>query len=383
MLYRWRNIDWFIVGILLLFMAISITLIHSGVAAWPEFIGYDKRMLFYYILGFICFFGVSFFNYRFIIKYHWWLLGGGLFLLFITSYIGVEVNDSKGWIQVPFVGLNLQPAELFKLVLIISLSAIVAQNNKEELSFLKKALPLFLLTCVPFVIVIGQNDMGNALCYFVILLGILWTGNLKYSHTIMILLLISVFLYIGIKSYISFHDQISSYLVSINKEHYLNRLDPWLIPDQASRDASYHTKNALTAIGSGGLFGEGYMQGSSVQFNLVPYTYSDSIIVVVAEEFGFVGVAVLLLLYFFLIYRLILIALGCKLREGSIIIIGIISMFLYQIFENIGMFLGLMPLTGITLPFISFGGSSLLINMVSLGLVISIQMDHYAEHSMT
>ncbi len=125
------------------------------------------------------------------------------------------------------------------------------------------------------------------------------------------------------------------------------------------------------------------MNGSSVQLALVPYTYSDSIIVVVAEEFGFVGVAVVLLLYFFLIYRLIIIALDCRSREGSIIIIGIISMFLYQIFENIGMFLGLMPLTGITLPFISYGGSSLLINMVSLGLVISIQIDHYVEHSMT
>lgn len=355
-------------------MTISVLLIHSGIEAWPKFKGSDQRMIFHYILGFICFFGVAFVDYRRILKYHWILLVGGILLLGIAYFIGGTVNGAKGWIKVPGLGLNLQPAELFKIVLIISLSALVTQKDNLKLSMSKNVIPLFLLTLIPFGIVMAQNDMGNALCYFVILLGILWMGNLKYSHTIFILLLISVSFYVGIKSYISFHDQIVSYLEGTNKQHWLNRIDPWLLPDLASKDASYHTQNALIAITSGGMFGDGYMKGTYVQSGFVPYTYSDSIIVVVAEEFGFIGVSGLLLLYFFLIYRLIIIALDCERREGSIIIIGIISMFLYQIFENIGMFLGLMPLTGITLPFISFGGSSLLINMVSIGLAISIQL---------
>lgn len=118
--------------------------------------------------------------------------------------------------------------------------------------------------------------------------------------------------------------------------------------------------------------GEGYLEGSSVQNNMVPYLYSESIFVQIAEEFGFVGSAVLLLLYFILIHRLILIALVSRDRAGPFLIVGIVAMLLYQILENIGAYIGLMPLTGITLPFISFGGTSILINMASMGIAMSV-----------
>lgn len=120
--------------------------------------------------------------------------------------------------------------------------------------------------------------------------------------------------------------------------------------------------------------GEGYMKGETVQSERVPLTYSDSIFVVIAEEFGFLGSSVLLLLYFVLIHRLILISLECRDTGGPYLIVGIVAMLLYQIFENIGMFIGLMPLTGITLPFISYGGTSLLINMASIGVAMSIRI---------
>ncbi|HEY2491913.1 MAG TPA: FtsW/RodA/SpoVE family cell cycle protein [Paenibacillus sp.] len=374
LLSKWKKIDWMIVVILLIFMVISVALVHSGISAWPKFEGSDKRMVFYYLAGFICFFGMFLLDFRLLLKYHWFVLAVGLFLLVIVLFIGDTVNGAKGWIEIPGVGLNIQPAEFFKLVLIISLTALLGQRNKMKLAFWQDIVPLSLFALIPFGIVMKQNDTGNALSYLVILLGVLWIGKLKYSHSIIILLILAASLVVGIKSYIAFHDQIVTYLESTDKEHWLNRIDPWLLPDEASSDASYHTRNALVAIASGGMLGEGYMKGPYVQSGFVPYTYSDSIIVVVAEEFGFIGVSVLVLLYFILIYRLIIIALECKRREGPILIVGIIAMLLYQIFENIGMFIGLMPLTGITLPFISFGGSSLLINMISIGLVISIQL---------
>lgn len=140
------------------------------------------------------------------------------------------------------------------------------------------------------------------------------------------------------------------------REHWAERIDPWLVPEKATAKAMWHTKNAGLAIGSGGITGKGFLEGTSVQSGRVPYTYSDSIFVVIAEEFGFVGASLLILLYFILIHRMVLIALGCKDRAGPIIIVGIIGMLLYQVFENVGAFLGLMPLTGITLPFISYGG---------------------------
>lgn len=116
------------------------------------------------------------------------------------------------------------------------------------------------------------------------------------------------------------------------------------------------------------------MKGETVQSERVPLTYSDSIFVVIAEEFGFIGSSALLLLYFVLIHRLILISLETRETSGPYLIVGIVAMLLYQIFENIGMFIGLMPLTGITLPFISYGGTSLLINMASIGVAMSIRI---------
>jgi len=129
----------------------------------------------------------------------------------------------------------------------------------------------------------------------------------------------------------------------------------------------------MIAIGSGGLAGDGYLQGESKNRKFIPYTYSDSIFVVIGEEFGFQGAALLLLLYFLFIYRMILIAYQCYDRRGSFIIIGIATMMVFQIFQNIGMMIGIMPITGITLPFISYGGTSLLLNMLSIGLVFSIK----------
>ncbi|WP_223066012.1 FtsW/RodA/SpoVE family cell cycle protein [Paenibacillus caui] len=374
MINKLKKMDWTIVVILVIFMALSIILVHSGTAAWSDYKGSDKKMVFFYILGFIAFFGVALVDYRFFIKYYLYILGVGLFLLILVIFIGGSVNGAQGWITIPNVGLSLQPAELFKLVLIITLTALLVKKSKSKLSFWKNVVPLFLITMVPLGLVLKQNDIGNGLSYLVILLGLLWIGNLKYSHTLIILIIFAVSVIVGIKSYISFHDQIEAALKNTSKEHWLNRIDPWLMPEEADKNAAYHTRNAKIAIASGGMFGKGYMKGDFVQSNRVPYTYSDSIFVVVAEEFGFIGCSVLLLLYFILIHRMILISLEARERGGPYLIVGIIAMLLYQIFENIGMFIGIMPLTGITLPFISYGGTSLLINMASLGLAMSVRL---------
>lgn len=374
MINKLKNMDWAIIIILAVLMVLSIILIHSGIAGWKDFKGADKRMVFYYILGFITFFGVSMLDYRLFVKYYPYILAVGIFLLVLVIFVGASVNGAQGWLKIPGIGLSLQPAELFKLVLIITLTALLVKRQQLKLSFWKNVVPLFLLTMVPLILVMLQNDIGNGLSYLVILLGLLWIGNVKYSHALIILVILAISVVVGIKSYISFHDQIETALKGTTKEHWLDRIDPWLMPQEASKDASYHTRNAKIAIASGGMFGKGYMKGDFVQGGRVPYTYSDSIFVVVAEEFGFIGCSVLLLLYFIMIHRMILISLEARERSGPFLIVGIVAMLLYQIFENIGMFIGIMPLTGITLPFISYGGTSLIINMASLGLVMSVRL---------
>lgn len=372
MLQKIQKMDFVIVTVLIMLMVISVSSIYS-VTQGTELEGHHIKMLVYYIVGFIAFFCMSLLDFRLLIKYALYIYLGGLALLVFVMFFGADINGSKGWIKFG-ESFSLQPAEMFKLVLIIFLTYILIRKNKPQLSFIRDVVPVGLLAFLPFVLVMAINDLGNALSYVVILLGLLWIGNVKFLHALIGLVLVVGVVYGGAQAYIHYHDEIKEYLGNGSRAHWMSRIDPWLIPEKATTDAIYHTKNAKLAIASGGLSGEGFMQGTSVQSDRVPYTYSDSIFAQIAEEFGFIGSSVLLLLYFVLIHRMILIALESRDRAGPFLIVGIVAMLLYQIFENIGMFIGLMPLTGITLPFISFGGTSLLINMASLGVAMSVKL---------
>lgn len=372
MLQKIKKIDGVILVILVLLMVVSIFSIYSVTHGRDKLDGSHIKMIKFYILGFIAFIGLTFVDYRLLVKYALYVYVTGIGVLVLVSFIGTEQNGAQGWLK--FGSFSLQPAELFKLILILFLAAVLVRKNKNKLLFWRDVVPLGLMSLLPFLIVLSQNDLGNALSYIVILVGLLWIGNIKFTHALIGLLIIGGSAAAGIMSYIHYHDEIKDFLTDIGRSHWVERFDPWLVPEEATAKASYHTKNAKMAIASGGMSGEGYMEGSSVQTDRVPYTYSDSIFVQIAEEFGFVGSALVLLLYFILIHRMILIALECKDRGGPFLIVGIVAMMLYQIFENIGAFIGLMPLTGITLPFISFGGTSLLINMASIGLVMSVRL---------
>ncbi|OMD68581.1 cell cycle protein [Paenibacillus odorifer] len=376
MLQKFKRIDKVIVTVLIMLMVISIFSIYSvtnGRITPPmKLDGFHLQMLKYYILGFVVFIVLAFVDFKIFVKHALYIYLLGLVLLVSVSFIGKVENGAQLGLEIG--GLRFQPAELFKLVLILFLSSILIRKQGSTLTFWKGIVPLTILTFIPFGIVIMQNDLGNALSYIVILIGLLWIGNIKLSHALIGLLIVGGIGLAGILSYINYHDEAVKFFEGIGKDHLVERFDPWLVPDLATDKASYHTKNAKIAIASGGMSGEGYMQGSSVQNNRVPYTYSDAIFVQIAEEFGFVGSALLLLLFFILLHRMILIALESKERSGPFLIIGITAMLLYQILENVGAFIGLMPLTGITLPFISYGGTSLLINMASMGVVMSVHL---------
>ena len=372
MLQKLKKIDFVVVTVLVMLMIISITSLYSATkdTKWD---GYHVNMMIFYIVGFLAFFGMSLLDYRLLMKNALYIYFGGLALLVFVMFFGAEINGSKGWINLGFT--SLQPAEMFKLVLIIFLTFVLIRKNKPQLSFIRDVIPVGLVAFIPFVLVMAINDLGNALSYVIILLGLLWIGNVKITHALIGFILMAGTAFGGIQAYIHYHDEISAFMKEGSRSHWMARIDPWLMPEDTDpAGAGYHTHNAKLAIASGGMGGEGYMQGSSVQSGRVPYTYSDSIFVQIAEEYGFIGSSVLLLLYFILIHRMILISLESKDRAGPFLIVGIVSMLLYQIFENIGMFIGLMPLTGITLPFISYGGTSLVISMASLGVAMSVKL---------
>jgi rod shape determining protein RodA len=368
-----KKIDLSILILLLILMTISILLVHSATLNSPKIKISIQKNVVIYIIGLVGFMFMSMVDYRALLKIHFYIYAVGIILLVCVYLFAGELNGAKGWFKLPG-GLDFQPAELMKVILIITVAAWLYKRRGDRLEFKTDIVPIGLFVIVPFVLVLIQPDLGNAIIYLIILLGMVWIGNIKYLHVLIGLVIVvggfELFLFL----FTHYHDPIKAFLDTKGSGHWVVRIDTFLNPENASKDAAFQVNNSIHAIGSGGLGGEGYMKGSSIQSLFIPYAYSDSIFVVVGEEFGFRGTAILLLLYFILIYRMIQISLQSAQLSGSYIVAGVVSMFVFQIFENVGMLIGIMPLTGITLPFISYGGTSLLINMLSLGLVMSVKL---------
>lgn len=376
LLLKLKKIDWGIVVILAMLMVISVIVVYSATFG-TKFAGSEIKTAIFFVVGFIALLAIAIFDYRLLLKGSLYFYGVGIVLL-VAVYFTAGINGASGWFQLPG-GLQFQPAEMMKLCLILTVAYFLGKREGNPLKVTSDLLPIFVTVFVPFLLVLIQPDLGNAIIYFVILLGMLWIGNVKYTHVLIGIATLAAFLALFFYLFNTYNMEIKEYLDSHNKGHWYKRINTFMDPENASSDDKLQSKLSKIAVGSGGLSGDGFMQGTSKKS--VPYTYSDSIFVIIGEEFGFVGASVLLLLYFLLIYRMILISIQCYDKRGAYIIVGIVSMFVFQIFENVGMMIGLMPITGITLPFISYGGTSLLLNMICVGVVLSIKV-HQEKYEM-
>jgi rod shape determining protein RodA len=363
--------DWMMLIILGLFMGISTLVVRSATNNNTLYQGYDVKTLIFFGLGFVVVVVATLVDYRLLLKvwYVWYALG--LILLVLVFFIAQSKNGARSWFE--FGQLSFQPAEMMKLFLIIAVAALMGRRQGDPLRMRSDVMLVAICAFIPFVLVMLQPDLGNAIIYVFIVLGMLWIGNVRYTYVLIGLAVVVGGLMLFVTLFNTYNTEIRDYLDSKHKVHWYERINTYIHPDQASDDERRQSKYAKIAIGSGGLAGDGYMQGESKNRKFIPYAYSDSIFVVIGEEFGFQGAAVLLLLYFLFIYRMILIAYQCYDLRGSFIIIGIATMMVFQIFENIGMMIGIMPITGITLPFISYGGTSLLLNMMCIGIIFSIR----------
>lgn len=358
--------------ILIAFMGISALLIRSATYGDSRYANYDVKTIIFFGIGFVIILLCTLVNYRLILKtwYVWYAIG--IILLVLVFFFAPLRNGARSWFELPG-GILFQPAEMMKLFIIIAIGALMGRRRGDPLRMRTDVLYVAIVAFVPFVLVMRQPDLGNAIIYIFIVLGMLWIGNIRYSYVLIGLGAIIGGIVLFVSLFTAYGTEIKDYLNEKGNGHWYERINTFIDPESASEDASRQTRYAKIAIGSGGLTGDGYMQGESKNRKFIPYTYSDSVFVVIGEEFGFQGSAILLLLYFLFIYRMILIAYQCIDLKGSYIIIGIASMMVFQIFENIGMMIGLMPLTGINLPFISYGGTSVLLNMFSVGLIFSIK----------
>lgn len=297
-------------------------------------------------------------DYNFIGKYYKGLYVISLILLLIVLIpgIGAERGGARSWLNLG--PLDFQTSELVKLTFILSYAKIV-ESKRGKLNNLKEIIPVAIYA-VPFIgLLLAQPDLGTAIVFSCIILGMLFTAglDLKLIKKSFIVILVSL-----------------PIMYMLMAPHQKIRIDAFLNPEDVTLPGNYQVVQSLIAIGSGGITGKGLYNGTQNQEGYLPVQDSDFIFAVIGEELGSVGMIAVIGLYALLLMRMIYISKESKDFYGTLIVIGVMSMFAYQVIQNIGMTVALIPVTGVTLPFISYGGSSLLTSLANLGLVLNVCM---------
>jgi rod shape determining protein RodA len=287
-----------------------------------------------------------------------------LSLLMVVSGLGSEKKGSQAWFQVgPF---QLQPSELAKIVVIVSLASVIAHFNS-ELDARRLTLVLA-VTGLPMALIMLQPDLGTTLVFVAVSMGMLLVGGAQVRHIAALTLvgIVGVGLVINSGMLEKFQQcRLTSFLETEDKEC-------------EERDASYNQDQAMTAIGSGAVFGTGLFEGTQTRLDIVPEQHTDFIFTALGEELGFAGGATLLALLSIIAWRIWRTAQLARDPLGTLICVGVLSMFVFQVFENVGMTMGIMPITGIPLPFMSYGGSSTLTAFIAVGLVLNVHMRRFS-----
>lgn len=305
--------------------------------------------------------------------------GVGLLLLVLVLFFydrpTAAFTGAKSWFKIG--GLTFQPAEIMKIAFILMLARVVTQHNSEyDEHFIKADLLLIgkiLLTSImPLVLILLQNDLGTTLVFMAIIGGIILISGITWK------IIFPVFAAVASIGGGLLFIVVNNRDILLNfgfKPYQFARIDSWLNPYQDSADAAYQLIQSMKAIGSGKVFGKGF----GVSEVYVPVRESDMIFATIGENFGFIGSTALIFIYFLLIYQMIRICFDTKNEFYTYISTGVIMMILFHVLENIGMGIGMLPLTGIPLPFISQGGTALLGNMMGVGLVMSMRY-HYRSY---
>ncbi|HZN14412.1 MAG TPA: rod shape-determining protein RodA [Acidimicrobiales bacterium] len=288
-------------------------------------------------------------------------VGGMTLLLFVLTPLGSTVRGTQAWYQVgPF---QLQPSEIAKVVVIVCGSTYAALHRGELDG--RRVAVLMAIIGGPMAIVYLQPDLGTALVFVAILMGLLLVAGAKPRH-LGIVVLLGVF---GV---------VTVFQLGVIKQYQLDRLGAFLDPAHDQKQSAYNLHQSTIAIGSGGIRGKGLFKGSQTNLSYVPEQRTDFIFTVVGEELGLLGSALLLVLFAIVVWRTWRAAALSKDLYGTLVCVGVLAMFVFQIFENVGMTMGIMPITGIPLPFVSYGGSATLASFAGIGLVLNVYMRRFS-----
>ena len=378
--------DWTLAFMLLLFGAVSLVAISSAQTTGQYGKNFIPSQIQWYVVGSIIIAITMYFEPEQYKKAAWLIYGGGLSLLILLYILPESMelvarrNGAKSWFHLPGIG-SIQPAEFMKTFFIIGLARVISKHHEKvaektlQTDFML-LLKIGAVLIIPLFFILQQPDLGTALVFLAITAALVVVAGITWK--IILPIFIGTTFIGGTMLVMALYAQ--DFLTSIGfKTYQFQRIYSWLDPYSYSSNEGLHLITSLNAIGSGELLGKGFKDREVY----VPESHTDFIFSVIGEEWGFVGASVVICLYFFLIYHLTKIAMELKDPFSTYIAAGIIAMITFHVFENIGMTIQLLPITGIPLPFISYGGSSLMGNMLAIGLIFSMKFHHrtYMFHS--
>ncbi|WP_420620657.1 rod shape-determining protein RodA [Candidatus Poriferisocius sp.] len=360
----WMHIDVLLVLAAAGLAAIGIAAIYSTTRGRdPE--NFDsfflERQTLFAVAGALFMVFAAWFPYQELSKFAMAIYGAGLLaLIVVLSPLGEEVNGARSWYR--FGDFQLQPSEFQKLALIVAVAAFLSRY--EDHMTAPRVFFAAGIVAWPGLLVLLQPDVGTALIYVFIGFVLLLIGGIRFRQVLGIALITVTVVALMVNS-------------NMLEEYQTNRLRTFVDPTTGITEAGFQQRQAQIAIGNGGVSGKGYGEGSQTLSGLVPQQHTDFIFTVIGEEFGFVGSATTLGLYAILLLRILQAARLAKDRFGALICSGVFAMILFQMFEAVGMTLGITPITGIPLPLVSYGGSSAIATLIGLGLVLNVRMRRF------
>ncbi len=344
----------YLVGVGNLYSA-SGTRVESGLA----FNSFYQRQIIWGLCGLACMLLAMMFDYRQLRNLAWPFFFLTIFLLLLVPIAGKTVYGAKRWISLGF--MSLQPSELAKLSVLVLAARLLARDSR-PLGW-KDFFSVFFICLLPCALIITQPDLGTTMLLLLILAGMILFHGLKgYVLKTCLLAVPGVG---ALMWFVGMHDY--------QRQRILTFLDPTTDP----RGTGYHIIQSRIAIGSGELWGKGFKEGTQSQLRFLPERHSDFAVAVFGEEWGFVGCVALVTLFCLFLLSIFSTAVQAKDRFGSMLVVGVFFYFFWQILINMGMVIGIMPVVGIPLPFISYGGSATLVNFTLLGIVLNVSMRRF------
>ena len=372
----WRHFDFLLLGAVALLTIFGITMIRSAIAGNIELIEANtvQKQIIFAVGGFAIMIIVAMIDYRLLSALSRPLYFGMAILLAALNVVGGPLFGSARWFRLG--PILIQPSELAKIVMIIVLADFFTQNQ-DRMHEIRTVLRSFAWTLGLTIWILLQPDLSTSIVIFVIWAAMLWVAGLEIKHLLMAGGVGITALAVGVPFlFLNYNPNDESGLI---KPYQIERVLNFIAPAEDARFGSiYNVQQALISIGSGGWFGQGYESGSQVQLRFLKVRHSDFIFSALSQEFGFIGALFVLLLLFFIIWRCLRAARLAGDTFGALVCYGVASLFTFQAVVNIGMNLNLLPVTGLVLPFVSYGGSSLLSMLLGIGLVESVILRHKA-----